>query len=543
MPSFSEKVVLLQLDYKKRMKKAIYLFTLMFALAGCHRQNAFMQQLVEIDSTASQKGDSACMIMLDRILPETIDNDECLAYYWLLKTRTEIRLEKNIKSTSAINQAISYYKKHSKNDILAYAYVYKASILEKQERYLEAIPYLKMAESFILYVEDKTDFSYSIYSELAHINHQAKEMDLTISYGKQALKAAYQQNSKSNISCAMMNLYIYHDDNGMKDSAQYYLERLKPIIKDIPAKRRAPFYEHRGLSLIEEDLASAEEYLNKAHILCPTPNTYEGLARIYYKKGKREKAYEMWQKALQTNDLYQKAEILQTMYESQREEGNYKTASETAMRIACIKDSIAINKKGGDILTIQEQFDRELQGSYKLSQSSFVISIVSNLLLLAVIVTIYFIYRNQKGRKQQQATQQQLEQYRNQLKLLEKEGKTDTKEVERLTQKIAELQAKQGAQLQNGRERYEEVMTGGTTVRWSRNDFSDCIEYYRTQDAAFVARMESDYRHLSAKYIFFALMEHLGKTDEELQHLMAISQNTVRSYRSRINSAEIQTQA
>ncbi len=47
--------------------------------------------------------------------------------------------------------------------------------------------------------------------------------------------------------------------------------------------------------------------------------------------------------------------------------------------------------------------------------------------------------------------------------------------------------------------------------------------------------METDYNHLSSKYIFFTLMEHLGKTDEELQHIMVIGQNTIRANRSRIN--------
>jgi UDP-N-acetyl-2-amino-2-deoxyglucuronate dehydrogenase len=85
---------------------------------------------------------------------------------------------------------------------------------------------------------------------------------------------------------------------------------------------------------------------------------------------------------------------------------------------------------------------------------------------------------------------------------------------------------------------YEEILAGGTTLRWNRSDFADCVEYYRTIDAASVAHMETDYKRLSAKYIFFAIMEHLGKDDVELQHIMVISQNTVRSIRSRIHTSQ-----
>jgi cell division protein FtsB len=169
-----------------------------------------------------------------------------------------------------------------------------------------------------------------------------------------------------------------------------------------------------------------------------------------------------------------------------------------------------------------------------------IIYLTASLLFLAIALATYLYYRMTKGRQELKEVRKQLEQHRLQLKVLEQEGKTDTKEVENLKQKISELQTKQGALLQNGRERYEEMMAGGTTIRWSRNDFMDAVEYYRTVDADFINHMEQDYKHLSSKYIFFSLLEHLGKTDEELQHIMAISQNTIRSYRSRINHSLIQ---
>ena len=91
-------------------------------------------------------------------------------------------------------------------------------------------------------------------------------------------------------------------------------------------------------------------------------------------------------------------------------------------------------------------------------------------------------------------------------------------------------------QLENGKERYEEIAAGGTTLKWNRDDFADCVEYYRTIDAPFVAHMECDYKKLSAKYIFFAIMQHIGKSDEELQTILVVSSSSVRSIRSRINS-------
>ncbi|MBQ7419387.1 MAG: hypothetical protein IJV17_01455 [Prevotella sp.] len=279
----------------------------------------------------------------------------------------------------------------------------------------------------------------------------------------------------------------------------------------------------------------------KAYKIQPTPYTYRGLARIYYKKGERDKAVEMWHKALKTDNLYLKEEILQALYDSQREEGAYKEASETAMQIAELKDSIAQKEKEEDIRGLQEQFEQNQKRKEERHLFYVVVSAICVFLLIAIATSVYLLYRNTKGKKKLAEMIRHLEGYRQQLKVLEQEGKSDSKEVEKLHQKIATLQARQGALLQNGKDRYEEIAQGGTTLRWSRSDFDDCIEYYRTVDTPFVTHMEQDFRHLSSKYIFFAIMEHLGKTDEELQHMMAISQNTIRSYRSRINKAQITT--
>ena len=352
------------------------------------------------------------------------------------------------------------------------------------------------------------------------------------------LRASYLQvGNFSNIVYSLMGLYAAYNDIKMTDSASYYLNKCIPLVENLKEKKRTSFYINIGNAFIDTDIHKAEEYLNKSLAIQPNAFAFKGLARIYYKRGERQRAKEMWQKALQTDNRYLKVEILQAMYDSQQEEGDYKTASETAMKIAAQKDSIAQKEKKDDIRGLQQRFDSDLQREHDRARLSTFLFLTALILLIVTVIIIYLYKRSKKERKELLNTQQQLEGYRNQLKILQKEGKTDTKEVERLTQKISELQAKQGAQIQNGKERYEEVMAGGTTVRWNRNDFNDCIEYCRTLDAAFITHMEQDYNHLSAKYILFAFMEQQGKSDEELQHIMAISQNTVRSYRSRIHSA------
>ena len=520
------------------MRKVIYLIILLIIFfAGCKQSSNLMQQLTEIDSIANQKGDSTAYAMLEEIAPETINDEESLAYYWLLRTRTELNMKANITSVKPLDYSIQFYKKTNNKKKLARVLYYKGNILNKKGLLQESVKCLKEVENLIQNDPEESVLADYLYYLLSNINYKAKEKEIAVEYAKLALKNAYRSCNHYSITYDLMALYIDYNEMGNKDSAYYYLNKCIPLLDSIPQNQRSGFYANIGNAFIDTDINKAEEYLNKSTAIKPNVFAFKGLARIYYKRGERQRAKEMWQKALQTDNRYLKVEILQAMYDSQQEEGDYKTASETAMKIAALKDSIAQKEKKDDIRGLQQRFDSDLQREHDRARLSRLLFLTTLILLIVTTIIIYLYQRSKKERKELLNTQQQLEGYRNQLKILQKEGKTDTKEVERLTQKISELQAKQGAQIQNGRERYEEIMAGGTTVRWSRNDFNDCIEYCRTLDAAFITHMEQDYNHLSAKYILFAFMEQQGKSDEELQHIMAISQSTVRSYRSRIHSA------
>lgn len=520
--------------------KIVYLLFATLLLSGC-QQNSLKQQLVQIDSIANLEGDQKALEALDNIVPEAINEEECLAYYWLLKMRTEIRLQKEINSTEPLDISIKYYSNHHNKDKLAKAYIYKAYILDDKGDLRESIINLKEAESLIKKGKKGAAIAYDVYSQLSHVNYKAKELQLSIEYGKKALQVAFQQDNPRRIAYSLMSLYVAYNELN-NDSAFYYIDKCIPLVDRLQENEKWGFYANIGNAYIASDTKLAEDFLNKSIDISPNAYAYKGLAHTYYKKGERERAQELWQQALQTDNLYLKAEILHALYESQRDEGDYKTASETAIQLATLKDSIANRQRKEDIRGQQFLFEQELDAEIERHRLIMYLALVGMLLCGTTALVAYLHIRRLNVQEELQKAHERLAQYHRRIEELQKEGKGDSKEVERLTKKISDLQAKQGALLQNGRERYEEVMAGGTTVRWSRNDFMDCIEYYRTQDAAFVAHMESDYRHLSAKYIFFALMEHLGKTDEELQHLMAISQSTIRSYRSRINSAAINPQ-
>ena len=190
------------------MNKANYLLFLIAVVLGGCQQNSLMQQLVEIDSTAFQKGDQQALGMLNNIVPEVINDERSLAYYWLLKFRTEIRLQKEIKSTEALEVSINYYKKCNDKGRLARAYGYKAYVLEDLGDIKSAILTLKKAEFLIKNDKNETELAFVVYQTLAAYNKKVKENEIALKYDKLALQTAYQLNNKGNIAYALMGMYL-----------------------------------------------------------------------------------------------------------------------------------------------------------------------------------------------------------------------------------------------------------------------------------------------------------------------------------------------
>jgi hypothetical protein len=129
-----------------------------------------------------------------------------------------------------------------------------------------------------------------------------------------------------------------------------------------------------------------------------------------------------------------------------------------------------------------------------------------------------------------------LDAYTKKASELESSGKASATEINKLHEKINELTHRHSGILAKGKELYDAIETGETTVHWSKDDFINYLEYYKMKDLPFVNEMETDYNHLSPKYIFFAILEHEGKSDEDILRIMGISESTLRSTRSRINS-------
>ena len=86
---------------------------------------------------------------------------------------------------------------------------------------------------------------------------------------------------------------------------------------------------------------------------------------------------------------------------------------------------------------------------------------------------------------------------------------------------------------------YLNVLANKTTVLWRKRDFESVIEYYRLLDADFVDLIDNGYDGLSAKYKFEMILEHINKSNTEIEHIMGVANGSLRSIRSRIKKKKL----
>ena len=281
----------------------------------------------------------------------------------------------------------------------------------------------------------------------------------------------------------------------------------------------------------------AERYLKKAVGIHPQSWTYLALSNLYIKQGQVDKAQAVWNKALEINGSTRvRIEILKAMRQQSMEQKDFMQANALADSILKMQERFYEGQREDQIAEIQAKYDKET--AVRDLREKYMTWGLGLLALTTIIVTFlgYKSRQGMKAKKELAESKIQLDAYTKKASELESSGKASATEINKLHEKINELTHRHSGILAKGKELYDAIETGETTVHWSKDDFINYLEYYKMKDLPFVNEMETDYNHLSPKYIFFAILEHEGKSDEDILRIMGISESTLRSTRSRINS-------
>lgn len=523
----------------RKVELAFFAFVITMII-GCSG-NDMSAQMELIDALLTDEKVDSAGILLDEISISNLQTAKDSAFYYLLQTEIQYRKWIPAQSDSAINYCVSYYQGTSDKEKLARTYYYKGVAILENKEFTEAVHMVKLAEG----LADKTDniiLQHKIYETLSHYNSSGYEESMALRYAKKAYQAAKNLNDKNRQAIALIYMAGNYSHFRNNDSLAICIQECLPLLDYITEKDKAYLYTRIGELYEDNEPEIAKKYLLKATDIQPQVYTYRALSNIYMKEDNVKKAQEIWDTALQTSgSVTAKIEILKAMRQQRLEQKDYLQANALADSIIQRHELFYRQREQAKIAEIQAKYDKEA------TERDIKEKIMGwGLVLLVVVVIIiswlsYKSYMGIKTKRELAETKVQLEAYTRKAEDLEKNDKTNTKEIGELHKKINELHHRHAGILAKGKQLYEDIAEGGTTVRWGKDDFINYLEYYKLKDLPFVNEMETSYNRLSPKYIFFAVLEHEGHDDEDIQHIMGISDSTLRSTRSRINSKKLST--
>lgn len=547
------------------MKKSFLFFILLFLLSACSGVQV-SERLNQIDSLIVKEQYDSASVLLNGLGDASMTEDE-EAHCNLLATQLGYLTNQPLLSDSLLDLAIIYYNKVGNKKQLANSYVYKSYRSRICQDYPQAILYCKEAEHLALSTNDAR-LQFKIAENLAYLNGLCENNQLQLHYAQKALGLAQKVNNKNWIAYTYNKIGFAFANFGQHDSALYYIEKTIPLINYIYDSDRATFLSNIGLLYKMNNLEKAKEYFEKSLEYDEHPRTIEHLADVYYAEGDKDEAYKLWKKALTMDCGFEKDNLIHSILSYDLERGKIDETSKYVDEVIAIKDSIITVLRNDTIKDLQLRFDHEVAMH---ETDKKLISTQRILMGLAVIVGIlaFYIYmRRKKEDAMEREHQMQLYAYTteiNQLKAnkdkalaqirelesrtdkdnirineLEEEAKNADFAIQKLNKDIKKLLDDEAPKLKQGRMLYDHIMEGKSAINWSSKEERLFNNYYGAINYQSYNRLRKVNRttKLSAHNLFYLILKEMGKSDEEVRRIMALSPEGLRSLRSRTKPVE-----
>lgn len=284
----------------------------------------------------------------------------------------------------------------------------------------------------------------------------------------------------------------------------------------------------------------AKKFLIMSLTIAPQYNTYTTLADVYAKEGRQDMAWNLWKKALNTNDAYLKVSTYKSMIAQSEHNKDYPTSNALLKTLMQLKDSIAQNKETSKLSEIQKKYDNEILSKEKYRQALILTSVIIVLMLAGLILLYQFKKRERKYNRIIESNYAKIHAYERQISEIESKKDTTLSEqklIKETETKIKSIYSSMSKRISRGRTVYESVKENHSIVKFTKDDITCFIDYYKMLHYDVVRSLERDYENLSPRYIFYNLIYDMEKNDEEFMTITGIGENAVRSFKSRTKSA------
>ena len=274
--------------------------------------------------------------------------------------------------------------------------------------------------------------------------------------------------------------------------------------------------------------------LEKAIELSPVADAYSALARLYLESEDTVRAKSMLKECITADgSLLVKSEGIMLLSQIEQQQGNHKWAVELSHRAYALKDSLTRQQQEDDIKAQQIAFDRRVESKRAAMVRRWLWAGIAIAILIGVVAVTIVLYRWNKTRKRLAEERRQVEQLQAEEQQVNKELCKTKNAVERLKRAQQEQDKamnsqqrewqRHGKAMERGHCLFMELTNGGSIAKWSSDDFKDFKTYYGCVDRAFTETIAKRYERLSPNLYMLAVLEHLGKSDEDIMSTMGLS--------------------
>ena len=521
------------------MKKILSYTIILAFLIGCgYNDSPTMKALEQADTLMkASKYEEAYPILKNCMHEKHMDDDE-KALFGILAEWGEPAFGKKMASDTIIDFSISHYEKNGNQARLAYAYYFKGVKFTDYGDMENALLFFKKAEYNNNLNKDKW-LTQHLYVNIAYVNTVAGAYKKALYYAKKALENAKNYNDvewQCRALDAVAQCFYYMED---KDSAEYYMSQITPLIGKLKYKEsKAMYLNNIGVLLYDRGKSKkAEPYLRYAVKILPEPPVMLTLAKICGALGKEDESDSLLSQAWKRAKFEVKTDILEFMAEKSEKENDFKQAAQLRKRAKAMADSAAKEKKTEEMLSLQDKYDQST--SEKDASDRFsMLGLTAVAAIITTCLSAYFISRKRinRVRRAMKKSNEQIEELQSLLEEAEKGKTRNEEEIAKLKKRIKEQKAKQAVTLKHGASLFGEVCNGGNTSKWEKDDYETVIEHIRSEHPELVEAVETGHTRLTPYNTFFLLLEGMGKSQDEIARIMNMTQGAVRTMRHRLNA-------
>jgi type II secretory pathway pseudopilin PulG len=158
-------------------------------------------------------------------------------------------------------------------------------------------------------------------------------------------------------------------------------------------------------------------------------------------------------------------------------------------------------------------------------------------ILLAALISALFYQKSKLAERQRKISeaQQTINSYNQKIsELTQKKQNQNAEEIDFLRQKVKALELKFSEIYVSGKNLYAHVLADNKIGRWSKDDYRNFIDYYQSLEFLYVRSFETDFVSLTDRQKIFLILCHIGKSKEQIMHIMTLEESSFRSMKSRI---------